>query len=61
VSGGFQVGSVFKVDREGGVTVVASHLADPQGIALDGRGNLYVAESAFHRILRITLPPSSRP
>lgn len=61
VSGGLQVGSVFKVDPEGGVTVVASHLADPQGIALDERGNLYVAESAFHRILRITLPPPSRP
>jgi hypothetical protein len=61
VSGGFQVGSVFRVDVGGGVTVIASHLADPQGIALDGRGNLYVAESSFHRILRITLPPPSRP
>jgi len=61
VSGGFQVGSVFRVDREGGVTVVASQIADPQGIALDGRGHLYIAESAFHRIVRITLPPPSRP
>ena len=62
VSGGFQVGSVYRVDADGGaVTAVASHLADPQGIAVDGRGSLYVAESSFHRVLRITIPPPSRP
>jgi hypothetical protein len=61
VSGGFQVGSVFRVDPTGAVTVLASHLADPQGIALDGRGHLFLAESSFHRILRLTLPPPSPP
>jgi hypothetical protein len=60
VSGGFQVGSVFRIDLDGRVSLVASHLADPQGIALDGR-DLYLAESSFHRILRITIPPPSRP
>jgi hypothetical protein len=61
VSGGFQVGGVFRVEPDGTVGVVASHLADPQGIALDAHGNLYLAESAFHRILRLTIPPPSRP
>lgn len=61
VSGGFQVGSVFRVDPDGNVSAVASHLADPQGIALDGRGQLYLAESSFHRILKLTIPPPSRP
>jgi hypothetical protein len=61
VSGGFQVGSVFRIDPDGVVSSVATHVADPQGIALDTRGNLYLAESAFHRILRVTIPPPSRP
>ena len=55
VSGGFHVGSVFSVSPSGVVTTLASRLADPQGIALDGRGNLYVAESSFHRIVRLRL------
>jgi sugar lactone lactonase YvrE len=38
------------------VTTVASNLADPEGIALDAEGHLYVAESAFHRIVRLTPP-----
>jgi hypothetical protein len=53
VSGGFHVGTVFRVAPDGAVTVVASGLADPEGIALDARGNLYVAESSFHRIVRL--------
>jgi hypothetical protein len=53
VSGGFHVGRVFRVAPDGGVSVVASGLADPAGIALDGRGALYVAESALHRIVRV--------
>jgi hypothetical protein len=56
VSGGFQVGALFRVSRDGSVTVVASHLADPQGIALDAEGNLYLAESALHRIVRVRAP-----
>ena len=54
VSGGFQVGSVFRVSPDGtAVALVASRLGDPQGIALDSQGNLYLAESALHRIVRI--------
>jgi hypothetical protein len=53
VSGGFQVRAVYRVTPDGTVTMVASGLADPEGIALDSKGRLYVAESTFHRILRL--------
>ncbi len=53
VSGGFHVGTIFRVAPDGAVTTVASGLADPEGIAIDGRGNVYVAESSFHRIIRL--------
>ncbi len=53
VSGGFHVGQVFRVSRDGTVSVLASNLADPEGIALGTRGDLYVAESALHRIIRL--------
>jgi len=53
VSGGFQVGRIFRVSPEGHVTIVARSLADPEGIALDAQGYLYVAESSFHRIIRL--------
>lgn len=53
ISGGFHVASIFRVSADGVVTVVATNLADPQGIALDARGDLYVAESSFHRIVRL--------
>jgi hypothetical protein len=56
VSGGFHVARIFRVGPEGTVSVVASQLADPEGIALDDRGVLYVAESSFHRIVRLRLP-----
>jgi hypothetical protein len=32
---------------------LASDLADPEGIAVDGRGAVYVAESSLHRIVRL--------
>jgi hypothetical protein len=53
VSGGFHVGRVFQVSPAGAVGVVASDLADPEGIALDAAGAVYVAESARHRIVRL--------
>lgn len=53
VSGGFHVSRVFHVSPEGIVTTVARNLADPEGIALDSEGYLYVAESSFHRIIRL--------
>ncbi len=55
VSGGFHVGRVFRVAADGAVTTVAGNLGDPEGIALDPAGYLYVAESAFHRIVRLKL------
>ncbi len=53
VSGGFHVARIFRVSDGGTVTTVMSNLADPEGIALDGQGYLYVAESSFHRIVRL--------
>jgi hypothetical protein len=53
VSGGFHVGQAFRVTAAGTVTVMASELADPAGIAVDRRGALYIAESSRHRILRL--------
>jgi len=53
VSGGFHVGRIFRVSPGGAVELLAENLADPEGIALDGHGNVYVAESSFHRILRL--------
>jgi streptogramin lyase len=53
VSGGFHIGRIFRVGLDGAVTLLAANLADPEGIALDGRGRIYVAESSFHRIIRL--------
>lgn len=53
VSGGFWVASVYRVTRDGTVTVVGSRFADPQGIAVDSRGDIYLAESSLHRIIRL--------
>jgi hypothetical protein len=53
VSGGFHIGTIFRVAPDGAVTTVASGLADPEGLALDAQGNIYVAESSFHRIVRL--------
>lgn len=53
VSGGFHVGEIFRVAPDGAVTTIARNLADPEGIAVDSVGDVYVAESARHRIVRI--------
>ena len=53
VSGGFHVAQIFRVANDGTVTLLASGLADPEGIAVDLDGNVYIAESALHRIVRI--------
>jgi hypothetical protein len=55
ISGGFWVASVYRVARDGTLSTVASRLADPQGIAVDVNGDVYLAESALHRIVRIPL------
>ena len=53
VSGGFHVGRIFRIRSDGVVATVASNLGDPEGIALDADGSLYVAESSFHRVVRL--------
>ena len=54
VSGGFQIRRIFRISPSGEVSVVASELGDPGGIVLDRDGALYVAETALHRIIRIS-------
>lgn len=50
-------GALFRVPASGGrAEAVARGLKDPEGLAMDAEGRLYVAEAHGHRILRITLP-----
>ena len=53
VSGGFSVGYIFQVQRDGAVTTLPGPIGDPQGLALSDDGYLYVAESSLHRIIRL--------
>jgi hypothetical protein len=53
VSGGFSVGYIFQIARDGSVTTLPGPIGDPQGLALSPDGYLYVAESSLHRILRL--------
>jgi hypothetical protein len=55
VSGGFHVPRVFRVSPTAAVDTVALNLRDPEGLALDGQGYLYIAESSQHRILRLRI------
>jgi NHL repeat-containing protein len=55
ISGGFWMARLFRVWPDGAVSTVASGLADPQGLALDGAGHLYLAESGKHRIVRLKI------
>ena len=63
VSSGFQIRQIFRISPSGAVTVVARNLGDPEGIAVDDAGDLYIAENALHRVIRIrsriTPPPAS--
>jgi streptogramin lyase len=54
VCGGFQIRQIFRISPSGEVSIVASELGDPGGIVLDREGALYVAETALHRIIRIS-------
>jgi hypothetical protein len=54
VCGGFHIRQIFRISPAGEVTTVASELGDPGGIVTDRTGTLYVAETALHRIIRIT-------
>src|SRR5882672_2748225 len=52
ISGGFSVGYIFQVARDGSITTLPGPIGDPQGLALSPDGYLYVAESSLHRIIR---------
>lgn len=45
---------VVRIDSNGGVTPFASGLAAPSGLALDGAGNLYVANYGDNTIMKYT-------
>jgi sugar lactone lactonase YvrE len=45
----------------GGATLSATSLDSPVGLALDGSGNLYVADSNFNRVLEYNNPLGSSP
>lgn len=53
VSSGFHIREMYRVSPAGVVTSLARELGDPQGIAVDQAGIVYVAETALHRIIRI--------
>ena len=53
VSAGFHIREVYRVSPDGAVSSVAHDLGDPQGIAVDPSGALYIAETSLHRIIRI--------
>jgi hypothetical protein len=53
VSSGFHIREVYRVSPAGAVTSIAGGLGDPQGIAVDSTGALYIAETALHRIIRV--------
>ena len=44
-----------------GGAATAARLHHPRGLALDGSGNLYIADSSNHRIRKVTFPPPSPP
>jgi hypothetical protein len=56
VCGGFQIRQIFRISPAGEVSIVARDLGDPGGIVFDRDGALYVAETALHRIIRISRP-----
>lgn len=53
VSSGFHIREVYRISADGVVTSLARDLGDPQGIAVDRAGALYIAETALHRIIRV--------
>ncbi len=57
VSSGFHIRQVFRISPAGVVTTVARELGDPEGLVVDRKGNLYIAETALHRIIRISPAP----
>ena len=50
--------AVGKLHRDGTVTLFASDLDDPKGLAFDTGGNLYVADGRSGRVVRFLAPPA---
>jgi sugar lactone lactonase YvrE len=57
VSSGFHIRKLYRISRDGAVTIVARELGDPGGVVVDRSGDVYVAETALHRIIRIRRAP----
>jgi sugar lactone lactonase YvrE len=55
----FGQGGVFNTNTANKGGVSANSLYRPSGLAVDGQGNLYVADTDNHRILRFNNPPVS--
>lgn len=53
VSTGFHVRRLFRVSATGVITTLASELGDPNGVAVDAENRVYIAETAFHRVIRL--------
>ena len=61
VSTGFHIRRLLSISPGGVIATIASDLGDPNGLAIDASGAIYLAETAHHRILRLTPTPPLRP
>jgi hypothetical protein len=61
VSTGFHIRRLLGISPGGTVTDIAWDLGDPNGLAIDASGVIYLAETAHHRILRIRPASLLRP
>jgi hypothetical protein len=61
LSTGFHIGRLLRISPSGAITTIASDLGDPNGLAIDASGAIYLAETAHHRILRLVPAPRIRP
>lgn len=57
ISTGFHIRELLRVRPNGAVSTVARDLGDPEGIVVDGAGQIYLAETALHRIIRFRPAP----
>ena len=57
VSTGFHIRRLLRVAPDGTLAVLAWDLGDPNGLAVDARGGIYLAETAHHRVVRLTPAP----
>ena len=47
-------GQLLRKDLSGQITTLAAKLKNPEGVAVDGDGSIYVAETGLGRILRVS-------